>query len=467
MPEGNREWKLPKNVRQYGDAGGDRKIYIEDYVITFLEENAKQGDAKRGILLGEVRERDGCPYLFVDGAAELDSFAPNSQEREEIRERIEKYFGGRMVLGWFLTARETPFVLTREIAETFQKNFASENQILLVRDTEEKENFVFVMDGEAVAELPGYYIYYEKNASMQEYMISRNAGKSVETEKPVRDDAIKKFRRIIREKNAREKNARERDVREDEAREKKKLPLLLPAGRAAYLAGGFLTVTVLALGVTMVYNYDKMRSVEKSLARLTDHVDSQSTYLEGDADTAQVMLHLDDGLVLQDEEKTAGADEGTAQTESGGTVQDASADAASGAQDQTQDAQSAAAGTFDEDDGASDEADEASGGADGISDGSGAVSDGADGISDGSGAVSNTAGSGLDDSGAAQGQEQQKKDVPVSAVARASYTVKMGDTLAGISQMYYGDLGRIAEICELNGIEDENTILPGQKILLP
>ncbi len=429
MPEGNREWKLPKNVRQYGDAGGDKKIYIEDYVITFLEETAKKEQPGRGILFGELREQDGYPYIFVNGAVEMEHFSPGDREREEIKSRAEKYFSGKTVMGWFLSTAESPFVLTREIAEIFQKEFSGENQILLVRDREEKENFVFMMDGEAVAEQPGYYIYYEKNPAMQEYMVSRNAGRSVETEKPVPDDAIKRFRRIIREK--------------------KQLPKLPSVGRMAYLAGGFLTVTVLALGVTMVYNYDKMKEVEKSLASLTDHVDSQSIYLEGDADTAPVMLHLDDELVLQDDVKTAGADGGAAQTEGkdgGGS------DAADGAQDQNREAQSASAGTFDEDDG--------------VSDGAGGVSDGADRTADSAGVVLDDAAAQSTD-GAAQGQDQQTDDVPVSAVARASYTVKMGDTLAGISEMYYGGMEKVAEICELNGIEDENTILPGQKILLP
>ena len=63
--------------------------------------------------------------------------------------------------------------------------------------------------------------------------------------------------------------------------------------------------------------------------------------------------------------------------------------------------------------------------------------------------------------------EGSDTEAPVSAVARASYTVKAGDTLAGISEMYYGSLEKVEEICALNGIDDENTILPGQKILLP
>lgn len=46
--KGKERTGLPKNIRQIGDAGSDKRVYIEDYVITFLE---KTGCA---VLLGEV-----------------------------------------------------------------------------------------------------------------------------------------------------------------------------------------------------------------------------------------------------------------------------------------------------------------------------------------------------------------------------------------------------------------------------
>ena len=45
--------------------------------------------------------------------------------------------------------------------------------------------------------------------------------------------------------------------------------------------------------------------------------------------------------------------------------------------------------------------------------------------------------------------------------------IKEGDTLADVCEMYYGSLDMIERICEENGIEDPNQILPGQKIVLP
>ena len=38
-----RKLELPKNVRQIGEPGENRKIYIEDYVITYLQSLSSLG----------------------------------------------------------------------------------------------------------------------------------------------------------------------------------------------------------------------------------------------------------------------------------------------------------------------------------------------------------------------------------------------------------------------------------------
>ncbi len=399
MPETSKEWKMPKNIRQIGDGGGNRKVYIEDYVITFLERISAEDKKKKAVLLGEVRQPELYPCIFVSGAIETDSLSMDEGERKALQEKMERCFAGKCVVGWFVTAEESPVRATMEMKEIFQKEFPGEDQVLIVRDEQEDETSVFMMEEEEPVMQPGFYIYYDKNPAMQEYMVAQNEGKSLEKEEPVKDDAIRRFRKIIKEK--------------------KKIPqITMPKrGRLVYLTGGFLVVTVLALGVTMVYNYDKMKDVEQSLARLTNNVDSQSSYLEEDAGAAQVMLHMDNGIELQTEIMT--------EIQTAETV-DTSA------------AQSAVNST-----------------------------------ETGSSAAEQTIQSGMQTEAGITAQTEPETEsgtgtqVQTSAIARASYTVKAGDTLAGISEMYYGSLEKVAEICTLNGIDDENTILPGQKILLP
>ena len=47
------------------------------------------------------------------------------------------------------------------------------------------------------------------------------------------------------------------------------------------------------------------------------------------------------------------------------------------------------------------------------------------------------------------------------------YIIQRGDTLTSICKNLYGTISKIDEICELNEIEPEEFIYPGQKLLLP
>ncbi len=47
------------------------------------------------------------------------------------------------------------------------------------------------------------------------------------------------------------------------------------------------------------------------------------------------------------------------------------------------------------------------------------------------------------------------------------YLIKKGDNLLKILRFYYGDESRLKEICDLNGIKDPNNIQVGETILLP
>lgn len=410
MSERNGEWKLPKNVRQIGETGGGKIIYVEDYVITFLEGIALKEQKKKAILLGKVKYDEEKSYIFIDGALEMDGFDPSDQEKENLLEKMEKYFKGKSVVGWFLSSEESPFVMKREIVDVFQKQFPGDEQVLIVRDSQEEETAVFLMEGEYPSQQPGYYIYYEKNVPMQEYMIVQSGGKSVEEEQPVKDDAIKRFRKIVKKKN------------EKKAEQEKKRWKIPAVGRLSYLAGGGLTLTILALGVTMIYNYDRMKEVERNLAMLTNNIDSQQQYLDENG-TAQVMLHLEQEISDEMQETETQKMEETIMQQ-GESLENPETELS-----ELREQQEEAAETL-------------------------------------QGQKASETGS-TETMESTETEAAQETAVVSTTAGRASYTVKTGDTLAGISEMYYGNLEKVEEICTLNGIDDENTILPGQKILLP
>ena len=106
---------LPKNIRQIGECKGSRKIYMEDYVYTFLrrmeEKNRETGRA--GILLGRYNWMDGVSYLFIKSALEIENMEVSpehisftDQVWTEIHDTVQQYFKEQEILGWFLNLPE-------------------------------------------------------------------------------------------------------------------------------------------------------------------------------------------------------------------------------------------------------------------------------------------------------------------------------------------------------------------------
>lgn len=103
--------KLPKNIRQVGERDQVVKLYIEDYVNTYLKRLYPAGgqDLRVGLLLGEIRTEEGIPFLFIDGALEMEQVTREGEKVEFTEEAwkkayqvMEQMFPHRSVQGWFL-----------------------------------------------------------------------------------------------------------------------------------------------------------------------------------------------------------------------------------------------------------------------------------------------------------------------------------------------------------------------------
>ena len=106
MSETKKEWKLPKNTRQVGDGSGDKKLYVEDYVVTYLNRLSGQKETAKALLLGTVKEQNLYPYVFVDAAIEIEDFRMSEEEKIQLDKQIETEFGIKKVVGWFLSSKE-------------------------------------------------------------------------------------------------------------------------------------------------------------------------------------------------------------------------------------------------------------------------------------------------------------------------------------------------------------------------
>ncbi len=403
-----RKIELPKNVRQIGDPEDRRKIYIEDYVITYLRRLAGEEtlNSRVAILLGHSEQMDGLPYLFIRGAVGLkkleyiENGIPFTDEIwAEVYGAMKEYFADLDILGWYLSLPGYPMELGPELLKIHVNYFGGVDKVLLVSDSSDEAADFFAYENGKLTRQRGYTIFYERNEAMQRYMIETGDGESIDEKEHFEDRAIKSFRTIVQEKR--------------EASGQKRVMTFL------YMASTFLVMVVLVIGITLINNYEKMTGLETALRELTDSLEQQDTELKAAyADLGQA----EDGT----------AQDGTAAEENrvGTTVEDAESDGETAAPEQADSADLAEA---------TEEADNA-----------------ADFQEQG-----NTQAESADDTAAAPATSEAVTSTP------ESYTVRKGDTLLKISRRIYGRDDEIDAICSLNGIEDSDRILEGQKLLLP
>ena len=479
-----KETALPKNIRQIGEIRGAEKICIEDYVMTCIHKKEPQEkDGYLGIFYGEQRKEEDGIYLFLRGILEI----PDGEEeavKKELEEQKEKYFPdwdvqGCCVIGQYPTER-------MKLAEKLNPM----SMQLIYHLQEQEENLYWTVEG-CYKKLRGYFVFYEQNRRMQQYLADEFKEDRVEKES-IPDKAIKSFREKVRIKG-----------------EKR-------TGSMLKLASSFFVVAALVIGAIAVTRMDdirknqagsyQMNTEENEADRIYTNADSTAVVQGGNrtasdgfaAKEAAVGVESEDGSAVPEAaggsaavdgneagtpSVSAGTDEGTeasAQPVSAGTDEGtgASAQPVSSGIDNSEEAfaQSAAngeqvaassvsgTGNAQIDSAAADT--NLLAGAAVASEPGQAVADGGT-ANSATDAASNT---GASDSASATTGEDARLTMAASAAAQgihASYTIRMGDTLADICNQYYGSLDKLELLCQVNHISDANLIMPGQRIVLP
>lgn len=252
-------FELPKNVKQVGEVEKERKLYIEDYVVTYLQQLTKNmEETKAAVFLGEKRVQKDCHYLFISGILEAEDTKFGEEQRNKIEEEKKKYFPGLSDLGWFLARNGQKLELTRELEQMHEKLFPEEDTVLLLRDSLEQEEILFLTEETGLREQGGYYVYYEQNPGMQEYLMDHKKTESVE-EETKEEKAVQSFRKKLR--------------RSQEGKEGR-------TGKWIYGASTMLVMTILIIGVTIINNYDKMKNMEQTLTNISNQVAEEPGEME-------------------------------------------------------------------------------------------------------------------------------------------------------------------------------------------
>lgn len=248
---------LPKNIRQIGAPSGNRRIYIEDYVMTYLNQLANPNStfARGAILVGEsVRGANG-EVVFISGALAAQNLELDLEESifdgetwSYIYQEVKTYFPDLEVVGWFLSRMGFSTVVNDMIVKIHMDNFAGPDKVLYIMDALEGEDAFYMMEEEGLRRQSGYYIYYARNEAMQNFMIASKEDVEPDgaSEVEQRDEAVMRNYKKIMEERA--KNAKiERMNR-----------------RLSGICSG-LVVAVLALGIAVFSNYQMLEKMEYKL----------------------------------------------------------------------------------------------------------------------------------------------------------------------------------------------------------
>ena len=162
-------FSMPRNVRQIGLANGDYRIYIEDYVYTFLCSLAEDGETESqgnvAVLTGEIQWTTDMTCIYVKGALAADGMEATAEHidfSEKIWQKIqddkEQYFQEQEIVGWFFAQPQIAIEVTELLVKVHLRHFGGE-KILMLMDPGEREDAFFRYDGGTMAKLTGYYIY--------------------------------------------------------------------------------------------------------------------------------------------------------------------------------------------------------------------------------------------------------------------------------------------------------------------
>ncbi len=186
--------ELPKNITQIGESDRSCKIYVEDYVISYLKQlNRVAGDKNLAAALYGVRKEEaGISYLFIYGAAKLNFLQRDSRHlsqavQQEAERQRQRFFREYSFLGYK--------VLNGDMIEGFQ-----------------------ICEQGVCRYISGYAQFYEKNDGMLAYMLEERQDDAVpEQVEQEKYDMVKKRqeeRRLQAELEKRHESSRVRNMKE-------------------------------------------------------------------------------------------------------------------------------------------------------------------------------------------------------------------------------------------------------------
>lgn len=401
--------ELPKNVTQIGESDRFCKIYVEDYVVSYLKQlNQAAGNKDIAVALYGVRKAEGdVAYLFLYGACRLEFLQRETKhlsqaQQQEIEKCRQRYFSEYEFLGYR--------VLNGDMIEGFH-----------------------ICDRSVCRYITGYAQFYEKNDSMLNFMLETRSGEAqpevVDQEKY---EVVKRRQEERKSQGEEGKTAShkmaaptrgvEAGMSNEERQDLSQVWKSQKLGRTSLRGMKAAAVAVFALlcvvGVNSLNGGQGIEDIQV-WARQTLAGVTEQKLPDEDAQGAVEAMSPNDTLVTEDRLTDAILQENQQSTQESAAQEGGSSEGSNlPKEDQEAEVKDDSAET---------------------------------------------------PSGAEQGgkSDETENTAPAEGPAMTAYVIRQGDTLTSICIRNYGSDARLQEICSINEITNPDDIKVGQKILLP
>ncbi|WP_304509248.1 LysM peptidoglycan-binding domain-containing protein [Anaerotignum sp.] len=291
---------LPEKTKQIGALESQMRIYIEDYVYTYLYQYGKSNGGKEKVaaLVGRHLEMNGedsvviCGAIQGKGASQKNGVESFSEETwEYIGSQMETYFKGMTLVGWVhLQPGFGSFLMAKD--ELFHEEFFKEKwQILFVIDSLDKMDTFYIYNEEkkSLRQARGYFVYYDKNKEMQEYMLDNSMVHPKEEEQvSVSEEELLKMQggETLERKRRRPKPEERMDAAKEIRRvlqKRAKEAEEAQRGRYTMLVGvsSVLCVVCLCMGFALMSNMTRLRSLEGEIVSVQSSYAKLEESIEG------------------------------------------------------------------------------------------------------------------------------------------------------------------------------------------
>lgn len=197
----SKECKSIQNIKEVGNIECEYHVFIEDYVYTYIYQLAKADANKElsAMLVGEVYKASkeavirGIIPINMDKLDEGTEWIDGNILDDVETKRVE-YFKDQDIIGWMHLQPGYGTMLTMKEQREHSNVFEGDGSICMLIDPINKIESVFVYENEELKEQSGFCMYYERNESMQRYMLEHSFDNV--TKEEMKDTIVDQFREI-------------------------------------------------------------------------------------------------------------------------------------------------------------------------------------------------------------------------------------------------------------------------------